>query len=101
MVSRATHYTNKRRHSQREFGQEKPRLMERDEGTAWIGAAATMLREYQGATFNAEHALAVAVHEEPGTRLTRLRTLSRNGVLRMHAHREHDRFIEYRWTITA
>lgn len=100
MVSRATHYNNQRRHSQREFGQTKPRLTNRDESSAWIGAAATMLREHQGFEFNADSDLAAAVHEDPEQRIIRLRALARNGVLHMRAHREGDRFIEYRWTVT-
>jgi hypothetical protein len=98
MVSRRTHYSNQRRHSQREFGVAKPRLLPRDEGTAWQGSYVASL---QGVTeeFNADSPVAAELGHTSEERVLRLRELSKLGVLHMRAHRVDGVFIEYRWRV--
>lgn len=100
MVSRTTHYNNKRRHAQREFGQTKPRLLPRDEGTSWQGAAVATLSGIEG-EFNVEHPAVESLGTDARERELRLRELCKVGVLRMRAHRVDSVFIEYRWSVCA
>ncbi|QZD98618.1 hypothetical protein SEA_JEMERALD_30 [Microbacterium phage Jemerald] len=99
MVSRAAHYRNKARHAQREFGQVKPRLLDRDEATSWQGAFIATLSNDMPA-FNVDSPIAASLGSTPEARSLRLRELCKIGVLRMSAHRENNVFIEYRWTVT-
>lgn len=99
MVSRATHYRNKARHDQREFGEVKPRLLNRDDSTAWRGAYIATLSNDMPA-FNADSPIAAPLGATTEDRVVRLRELSKIGVLRMSAYRENGTFIEYRWTVT-
>lgn len=98
MVSRATHYNNKRRHAQREFGQTKPRLLPRDVGTSWQGAFVATLSDGPS-DFNLEHPITHSLGDTPEARALRLRELCKVGVLRMRAVRDGDKFIEYRWSV--
>ena len=99
MVSRASHYRNQARHSQRNFGEVKPRLLDRDEGTAWQGPFIATLSNTMP-EFNADSPIAASLGETSKTRTLRLRELCKIGVLHMRAHREENVFVEYRWTVT-
>jgi len=99
MVSRAAHYRNKARHAQREFGQVKPRLLDRDEGTAWQGGFIATLSNNMP-QFNVDSPIAASLGATAEERTRKLRELCKIGVLRMSAHRENGIFIEYRWTVT-
>lgn len=99
MTSRAAHYRNKARHAQRAFGEVKPRLLDRDEGTAWQGAFIATLSNDMPA-FNADSPIAAPLGSTTEARVLRLRELCKIGVLHMSAYREGSTFIEYRWTVT-
>lgn len=97
MVSRAAHYRNKARHAQREFGEAKPRLLSRDEGTTWMPTFIASLNNGDTLTVHSEAVLPLANTAEERT--LKLRELSKIGVLRMYAYRENGLFVEYRWTV--
>jgi hypothetical protein len=97
MVSRASHYSAKARHSQREFGAVKPKLMDQDEGTSWITTAVERLQVLPlGAYLNIDQISFVYYLSE-----FHLRELAKRGILHMRAHRDEDgKFIEYQWCLT-
>lgn len=98
MVSRATHYRAKAKHDQRGFGESKPALPPRDSTTEWIGPFVSSI---QGLTepFTVDSIIALSLGT-PTERALKLRELSKLGVLRMYAHFENNKFIEYRWQLT-
>lgn len=97
MVSRATHYSNQAKHSQRQFGQQKAKLVSVDQGTAWISPMVERLQPLPvGLYFNLEQVQFVA----PAT-VEQLRELSRRGILHMRSLRdENQKFVEFQWALT-
>jgi hypothetical protein len=96
---RAAHARNKARHAQREFGQEKPKVVSQAEGTRYMGA---FVESVQGLLeFNISHPVTDQLGDTDEAKMIRLRELSKAGVLRMTAHREEGLFVEYRWVVTA
>jgi hypothetical protein len=93
---RALHAHNKRRHSQRQFGDVKPALAERHSDTMWMGE---FISSIQGITepFGVDSMIALQLGED---RMSRLRQLSSLGMLRMSAYRVDGEFVEYRWVLT-
>lgn len=99
MVSRAAHYESKRRHAQRTFGEQKPKLVDKDEATAWIGPFVSSI---QGLTepINVNSLIVLQLGADARERELRLRELSKLGVLHMFAHRKAGEFVEYRWELS-
>lgn len=96
MVSRASHYSAKARHSQREFGAEKPKMVARDTGTAWIPKAVEALQAMPvGEYFNINQ-----INHLFNISSAQLRELSRRGILHMRGRRsDSDEFIEFQWAL--
>jgi len=95
---RAAHARNKKRHAQREFGEVKPRLLPRDEGTSWMPAYVATLSTDQP-DFNVADPIAEGLGSNARDRELRLRELCKIGILRMYAHRKNNVFVEYRWAV--
>jgi hypothetical protein len=98
-AGRAAHAHNKNRHAQRAFGVEKAKLAPADQANLWVGE---FVSSAQGLTthLTVNSLLAVQLGATEQRRMERLRVLSKMGILRMYAHREGDKFIEYRWELT-
>lgn len=99
MVSRATHYNNKRRHDQRPFPEQKARMVKQDDTNQWMPE---FVSSAQGiGSFGVNSIIALQLGQTAEDRMVKLRLLSRSQVLHMSALRVDGEFIEYRWGLTA
>jgi hypothetical protein len=96
-MSRASHYQRTSKAAQRQ-GVAKPKLPARDTDTTWIPEFVSSI---QGITtpFNSSSIIAASLGSTEEERVTKLRELSKRGILRMSAHRQDGIFIEYRWEL--
>lgn len=98
MTTRGQHFHNQKRHDQRN-GVEKPKPAPAGTDTAWMTEFVSSIQGIT-TTFNADAIITWQLGETRDQRVTKLRHLSRLGVLRMYAHRENGQFVEYRWELT-
>lgn len=82
MTTRAQHYSNKARHSQREFNQEKPKLQPVGSDTTWIGEFTASLAGLR-TPLTVNSILALPLGHTSTERELNLRKASSMGVLRM------------------
>jgi len=98
MVSRAEHFRRTAQHAQRN-GMEKPKMPARDTDTVWIQE---FLSSIQGLDtyFTADSIICASLGTTEQERMTKLRELSKRGVIYMSAFWEDGKFVEYRFILT-
>jgi len=101
MASRSAWARNNAKHSQREFGETKPKPISHEEASLWIPE---FVEGMQGLTtwFSLRSPLALAAGSNEQEREVNLRQLCKMGILRMRS--SHDpstgQFLCYEWSLT-
>lgn len=96
-MSRASHYRRTSKAAQR-YGVAKPKSVDRDEATTWVPEFVSSIQGLTG-QFNANSIIAASLGDTEEERVTKLRQLSKLGVLHMTAFWEGGKFVEYRWEL--